>query len=233
MRKVPGLTSCTLCRVWPAAFRSWPWATWATWAWVSPDSCRMGCEIVVALEDETCTGRERHNQLQLHKKAEKEALLSRFYVGGCGSIAQWIIIHQQFIIRVNDELQVRTFLKSSEHSENRLHNSVVLISITIWLLIYPIYMPAHECTIRSTFSCSFKVNVQSLTQIYQGRSARYILGNVGFMSHHINSRSHEERALYCGLKQRYMPFLACGPWKKNPRLFNTLHHIALAIFWHF
>lgn len=92
MRKVPGLTSCTLCRVWPAAaFRSWPWATWATWAWLSPDSCRMGWEIVVALEDETCRVRKQLNKLQLHTKAEKAAFTSCFYVGGPGLTAQWTV----------------------------------------------------------------------------------------------------------------------------------------------
>lgn len=75
-------------------------------------------------------------------------------------------------------------------------------------------MPAHECTIRSTFNCSFKVNMQSLTQI-RFRLARYIQGNVGFMSPHNNSRSHEEWVLYCGLKQQFMSFLACGPWKRT------------------
>ena len=65
----------------------------------------------MALEDETCRGRKRHNKLQLHKKAENEAFLSRFYVGGRGSIAQWIIS----LIHVNDKLQVRTFLTSQEY----------------------------------------------------------------------------------------------------------------------
>lgn len=70
----------------------------------------MGCEIVVALEDETCRRRERDNKYQLQNKAETVAFLSRFYVGGCGSIAQWIIS----LIRANDKLQVRTFLTSQE-----------------------------------------------------------------------------------------------------------------------
>lgn len=56
MRKVPGLTSCTLWRVWPPAFRSW--------AWPSPDRCRIGCDIVVALEDDTC----RPTTTKLHPK---------------------------------------------------------------------------------------------------------------------------------------------------------------------
>jgi hypothetical protein len=44
MRKVPGLTSWTLCIVWPPGPRS-------PWAWPSPASCRMGWE----LEEDTCS----------------------------------------------------------------------------------------------------------------------------------------------------------------------------------
>lgn len=149
MRKVPGLTSCTLCRVWPAAaFRFWPWATWAIWAWLSPDSCRIGCEIVVALEDETW--RTQQNKLQLNTKPEKTLFESSFCLGGPGFTVQGIVRFNHV-----NKSQAKAFLTGQGYICDCWPSGGAAQTTSIWL----------HCLIVCIFNSNYK---PSRRKIYLG-----------------------------------------------------------------